>query len=63
VFCSVGEFAELGYIFDRRGEDDEAGDISKIISGDLGSLGELRGEELGLRRMGISIGVEGLQRK
>jgi len=57
----VGEFGELGYIFDRG--EDEAGDISKIMSGDLGSLGELRGEEIGLRQKGISIGVGGLQRR
>jgi hypothetical protein len=65
VFVSVGEFAELGHIFSGEGEEevDKVGDISKIMSGDLGSLGELRGEELGLRRMGISIGVEGLQRR
>jgi len=60
VFVSAVDLAELGHIFDNEGRVGEMGDISKIMSGDLG---ESEGEELGLRRMGISIGVDGLQRK
>ena len=54
------DLVELGYIFDSGVKVGEMGDISKIMSGDMGSSAESRGEELGL---GISIGVDGLPRK
>jgi hypothetical protein len=63
VFVSVVGLAEFGYIFDSEGKVGEMGDISKIMSGDVGPSAESRGEELGLRRIGISIGIDGLQRK
>ena len=57
------DLAELGYIFDSEGKVGKVGDISKIMPGDVGSSAESIGGELGLRRMGISIGVDGLERK
>jgi hypothetical protein len=63
VFVSVVDLAELGYIFDSEEKVGEMGDISKIMSCAVGSSAESRGEELGLGRMGISIGIDGLQRK